>query len=49
MNPDQFRRFGHKLMDWIADYREQIESRPVVSNVKPGSVHSFPLPRPYKA
>jgi len=40
MNPDEFRRFGHQLIDWIADYRQQLESRPVVSNVKPGSIRS---------
>ena len=23
MNIDEFRRFGHELIDWIADYRQK--------------------------
>ena len=33
-----FRRNGHAVVDWIADYMEGIESRPVLSRVKPGDV-----------
>jgi aromatic-L-amino-acid decarboxylase len=38
MTPDEFRRFGHRIIDWIADYRERIERLPVMSPVAPGSV-----------
>src|SRR5271170_825120 len=38
MTPESFREFGHRIVDWIADYRAQIESRPVMSRVAPGDV-----------
>src|SRR5262245_34858748 len=36
MDADEFRRAGHALIEWIAQYRETIESRPVMSRAKPG-------------
>ncbi|MEU5692621.1 pyridoxal-dependent decarboxylase [Actinosynnema sp. NPDC020468] len=46
MKPDEFRRVGHEVIDWIADYRERIETFPVLSPVAPGWVrdHLAPLP-----
>ena len=38
MTPDEFRRLGHRVIDWIADYRETIESRPVAPPTSPGEV-----------
>src|SRR5215468_803699 len=38
MNPDDFRRHGHALVDWIADYFEQVERYPVLARVKPGDI-----------
>jgi aromatic-L-amino-acid decarboxylase len=38
MTPDEFRRHGHAVVDWIADYYERIESFPVLSPVAPGAV-----------
>jgi aromatic-L-amino-acid decarboxylase len=38
MSPGQFREEGKKLIDWIADYYEQIEKYPVLSQVKPGEI-----------
>lgn len=38
MSPEQFREEGKKLIDWIADYYEQIENYPVLSQVRPGEV-----------
>lgn len=35
MNAEDFRRHGHKVIDWIADYYERIESFPVLSQVQP--------------
>jgi len=38
MHPDDFRRAGHELVDWIADYLRDIERYPVVPDVEPGDV-----------
>lgn len=38
MTPEQFRVAGHRLIDWIADYRSQIEDMPVRAQVRPGEV-----------
>jgi aromatic-L-amino-acid decarboxylase len=38
MTPDEFREYGHRLIDWIAGYRESIADRPVMSPVKPGDI-----------
>jgi aromatic-L-amino-acid decarboxylase len=41
MDINTFRRLGHELVDWIAEYRERIESLPVMSRVKPGEVRAM--------
>jgi aromatic-L-amino-acid/L-tryptophan decarboxylase len=40
MSPDDFRRHGHAVVDWIADYYSRIESLPVLSRVAPGQVRA---------
>jgi len=40
MDPADFRRNAHALVDWIATYLEQVERYPVLSRVAPGDVHS---------
>jgi aromatic-L-amino-acid decarboxylase len=40
MTPEQFRAAGHAAVDWIASYMEEIESHPVLSQVKPGEIRS---------
>jgi len=40
MNPEEFRAFGHRLIDWIADYRASAAERPVMSGVEPGSIRA---------
>jgi aromatic-L-amino-acid decarboxylase len=47
MTPEQFRIEGKKIIDWIADYYENVEQFPVLSQVKPGEViSSLPLHPP---
>jgi aromatic-L-amino-acid decarboxylase len=38
MNSEEFRKIGHQLIDWIADYRARVAEYPVRSQVKPGEV-----------
>jgi aromatic-L-amino-acid decarboxylase len=38
MEPEEFRRAGHELVDWVADYRLSLAERPVRSTVTPGQV-----------
>ena len=40
MTPEEFRRQGHAVVDWIADYHSRIETFPVLSRVKPGEIRS---------
>jgi aromatic-L-amino-acid decarboxylase len=40
MTPDEFRTFGHTLIDWIADYRATIADRPVRATTEPGEVRA---------
>jgi aromatic-L-amino-acid/L-tryptophan decarboxylase len=40
MSPEEFRRQGHAVVDWIADYQSRIESFPVLSQSKPGEIRS---------
>ena len=50
MDKDDFRRFGHELIDWIADYFERIEDLPVLAQIEPGDLkHNFQLRRPRRA
>jgi len=38
MDPASFRRHGHELVEWIAEYLENVERYPVLSRVKPGEI-----------
>ena len=40
MTPEEFRRYGRAVVDWIADYYERVESLPVLSQVKPGQIRA---------
>ncbi|HET54980.1 MAG TPA: amino acid decarboxylase, partial [Ignavibacteria bacterium] len=38
MSPDEFRKHGYELIDWIADYFENIEEYPVLAKINPGDI-----------
>ncbi len=38
MSPEEFRRHGREVIDWIADYHENVERHPVLSRVEPGEI-----------
>jgi aromatic-L-amino-acid/L-tryptophan decarboxylase len=40
MTPDEFRRHGHDLVEWVASYMERLEDFPVRSTVAPGEVRA---------
>jgi aromatic-L-amino-acid decarboxylase len=40
MKPDEFRKHAHDLVDWMADYLENVEKFPVKSSVSPGDIFS---------
>jgi len=40
MQPNEFRRHGHAVVDWIADYLENPEQWPVLPAVRPGELRS---------
>jgi aromatic-L-amino-acid decarboxylase len=40
MNPEEFRRLGHQVVDWIADYRSRVADLPVRSPLEPGAVRA---------
>jgi aromatic-L-amino-acid/L-tryptophan decarboxylase len=46
MTPEEFRRHGHAVVDWIANYQSRIESFPVLSQVKPGEIRVSLPPGP---
>ncbi|MGY9075131.1 MAG: pyridoxal-dependent decarboxylase [Acidimicrobiales bacterium] len=40
MSAAEFREHGHSLIDWLADYYENVETYPVLSDVEPGSIRA---------
>jgi aromatic-L-amino-acid decarboxylase len=38
MSAEEFRRFGHEIVDWIANYFEHIEELPVLAQIVPGDL-----------
>ena len=55
MTPEEFRKAGHQLIDWIADYRTRAAGFPVMAQTAPGEVKAQlpsapPLePEPFEA
>jgi aromatic-L-amino-acid/L-tryptophan decarboxylase len=46
MTADELRRWGHQVVDWVADYLDTLERHPVVPAVVPGEVQSWLPPSP---
>ena len=38
MSAEEFRRYGHEIIDWIANYFEHIEDLPVLAQIEPGDL-----------
>ncbi|MEO8908782.1 MAG: pyridoxal-dependent decarboxylase [Gemmatimonadaceae bacterium] len=46
MQPKEFRKHAHDVVDWIADYLEHPEQYPVLPDVRPGDVRGSLPPSP---
>jgi len=40
MQSDEFRKYGHQLVDWIADYMDGVQKFPVRAQVGPGDIRA---------
>jgi aromatic-L-amino-acid decarboxylase len=40
MTPVEFRRWGHAMIDWIADYQQRVADLPVLSQAQPGQLRA---------
>lgn len=38
MTPEEFRKFGHQVVDWVADYRKRVAKLPVMARAEPGEI-----------
>jgi aromatic-L-amino-acid decarboxylase len=38
MTPEEFRKHGHQVIDWIADYRARLAEMPVMARTAPGDI-----------
>ena len=41
MTPDEFRQHGYAVIDWVADYLENVEQYPVTPSVSPGEIRAM--------
>ena len=46
MSPSEFRKYGHAVIDWIADYLDAPDKWPVLPAVKPGELRASLPPTP---
>lgn len=50
MPVDEFRKYGHELVEWIANYFEQLEENQVIPSIQPGDIkHKIPNQPPQEA
>jgi len=49
MSPDEFREYGHQVVNWVADYYKNLEQLPVLSQVRPGDIRrGLPAGAPFE-
>ena len=41
MTPDEFRRHGHDVVEWVAAYMERVGELPIASRVEPGEIRAL--------
>jgi aromatic-L-amino-acid/L-tryptophan decarboxylase len=41
VTPEEFRKAGYRVIDWIADYRAGVEARPVMATSAPGEIKAM--------
>lgn len=46
MTPEEFRKYGHQIIDWLADYQARQSERPVMAQVQPGDIKRLLPPEP---
>jgi aromatic-L-amino-acid decarboxylase len=40
MTPDEFRRHGHEVVEWVASYMERVGELPIAPSVRPGEIRA---------
>ena len=40
MTPDEFRRHGHEVVEWVASYMERVAELPIAPAVEPGEIRA---------
>lgn len=40
MDAEEFRRHGHEIVDWVADYLANVEKYPVLAQIQPGELRA---------
>ncbi len=40
MSPDEFRRYGHEIVEWVASYMERVGDYDIVPDVQPGDIRA---------
>ena len=49
MTPEDFKKYGYQVIDWISEYMKNIESYPVLSQVQPNEIkNKLPKSAPKK-
>ncbi len=47
MTPEEFRDYGHRLIDWLANYHKGMADRPVMAATRPGEIRdALPIEPP---